>query len=82
MAWIDALFHRMVEVGASDLHMTSGLRPLFRQSGEMTPIDGAPVIGPDEMRQVLYEITPERNRAEFRRALELDPSHPRAAGKL
>ena len=56
MAWIDALFHRMVEVGASDLHMTSGLRPLFRQSGDMTPIDGAPVIGPEEMRQVVSEL--------------------------
>jgi len=72
MAWIDALFHRMVEVGASDLHLTSGLRPLFRQSGDMTPIDGAPVIGPDEMRQVLYEIAPERNRAEFEQTNDTD----------
>ncbi len=72
MAWIDSLFHRMVEVGASDLHMTSGLRPLFRLSGDMTPIDGAPVIGPEEMRGVLYEITPERNRAEFEESSDTD----------
>ncbi|MCC7012120.1 MAG: type IV pilus twitching motility protein PilT [Planctomycetes bacterium] len=65
MAWIDELFKRMVEAGASDLHMTSGMRPCFRQSGDITPVDGCPVISPEQMTQILYEIAPERNRSEF-----------------
>ena len=35
MAWIDALFQRMVQSGASDLHMTSNLVPMFRLHGDM-----------------------------------------------
>jgi twitching motility protein PilT len=72
MAWIDELFKRMVETGASDLHMTSGLRPILRQSGDITPIDGAPVLEPEQMRQVLYEITPEHNRREFEESNDTD----------
>ena len=65
MPWIDALFKRMVEVGASDLHMTSSNKPQLRLHGDMTPIEECAVIRPDQMRQILYEITPPHNRQEF-----------------
>jgi twitching motility protein PilT len=72
MAWIDELFKRMVEVGASDLHMTSGQRPCFRHSGDILGIDDCPAIAPEQMQQILYEITPERNRAEFEQTCDTD----------
>ncbi|MCC7170386.1 MAG: type IV pilus twitching motility protein PilT, partial [Planctomycetes bacterium] len=65
MAWIDSLFKRMVESGASDLHMSSTLRPMFRLHGDMEPVEGCPEITADQMRQILFEITPERNKAQF-----------------
>jgi twitching motility protein PilT len=72
MAWIDSLFQQMVAAGASDLHMTSGLRPYFRASGDVTPIDGCPELAAEQLRQVLYEITPERNRLEFEECSDTD----------
>jgi twitching motility protein PilT len=72
MAWIDELFRRMVECGASDLHMTSGLRPCFRLHGEIVPIETCPAITPEQMHQVLLEITPERYRAEFEQCNDSD----------
>lgn len=65
MAWIDALFNRMVEVGASDLHMTSGTKPQFRLHGDIVPINECAEIQPDQMKQILREISPEKNWTQF-----------------
>ena len=65
MAWIDALFKRMVELGASDLHMTAGKKPMWRMHGDMTGVDECAVIKTDQMRQILMEITPPANKQEF-----------------
>jgi twitching motility protein PilT len=65
MAWIDSLFRRMVEVGASDLHLSSMVKPSLRLHGDMLPIEECPELKPDQMRQVLFEITPKRNQEQF-----------------
>ncbi|MCP5023483.1 MAG: type IV pilus twitching motility protein PilT [bacterium] len=72
MAWIDSLFTRMVEVGASDLHMTSTLRPMFRLDGDMVPVEGCPAISAKQMKQVLMEITPDRQKKEFEFCFDTD----------
>ncbi|MEY2745839.1 MAG: Twitching mobility protein [Planctomycetota bacterium] len=65
MAWIDALFRRMVQLGASDLHMTSGVQPMFRLHGEMQPVEGCPVLTAEQMLPILFEVAPERAKAQF-----------------
>ena len=65
MARIDTFFKRMVEVEASDLHMTTGLTPYFRLHGDMVPITGAPPTTAEEMRELLFEIAPTRNQEQF-----------------
>ena len=65
MPWIDELFKKMVALGASDLHMTSGQEPKFRLHGDIVPVEGAKTIGKEEMQRVLYEITPTINKDEF-----------------
>lgn len=72
MAWIDALFNRMVEVGASDLHMTSGTRPQFRLHGDIVPINECAEIQPDQMRQILREISPDKNWQQFEEENDTD----------
>ena len=72
MAWIDALFNRMVEVGASDLHMTSGTRPQFRLHGDIVPINECAEILPDQMRQILREISPDKNWRQFEEENDTD----------
>jgi twitching motility protein PilT len=65
MAWIDELFMKMVESGASDLHLTSGQEPKFRLHGDIVRVEGCPPLSKDQLRQVLYEITPPENRQQF-----------------
>ncbi|HEY2433582.1 MAG TPA: type IV pilus twitching motility protein PilT [Vicinamibacterales bacterium] len=63
---IDQLFHAMVAVGASDLHLSVGSPPLVRKDGHMMPLDPkvAPLSG-EQVVQLLAPIMPERNRKEF-----------------
>ncbi|MFT4649532.1 MAG: twitching motility protein PilT [Glaciecola sp.] len=72
MAWIDSLFSRMVEVGASDLHMTSNLQPMFRLHGDMVPVEGCPEISDKQMLQVLMEITPPKNKSQYELCSDTD----------
>ncbi len=64
-AKIDEMLRAMKGMGASDLHMSCTMPPLVRKDGEMKPIPGFPVLTPDSMLQLLYEICPEKNRKEF-----------------
>jgi len=59
------LFHAMVEHGCSDLHVSAGSPPLFRKDGQMVDLGGRETLEPERTRRVLFEITPDRNRAEF-----------------
>ncbi len=72
MAWIDALFQRMVQSGASDLHMTSTLSPMFRLHGDIIPVEDCPPIAPEQMMQILLEITPDHNRVEYDKTHDTD----------
>jgi twitching motility protein PilT len=72
MAWIDTLFHRMVQTGASDLHMTSTLVPMFRVDGEMQAVEGCPPITAEQMLNILFEVTPEENKREYQKVFDTD----------
>jgi twitching motility protein PilT len=58
MAKIDAYFNLMFDQKASDVHLSSGNPPLLRINGELHKVD-APPLESDELRTMLYEITPE-----------------------
>lgn len=58
MAQIDAFFKLMHEVGASDLHLSSGNQPLVRLRGKLERIRFK-VLENGELKRMLYEIAPE-----------------------
>ncbi len=58
MAKIDAFFKLMLDQGASDLHLVSGQQPVLRIRGDMERVQYN-VLDNDELRGMLYEITPE-----------------------
>jgi twitching motility protein PilT len=63
---IDALFHAMVKVGASDLHLSVGSSPLVRKDGHMDKLDPAAApLTPQDLVHLLGPIMPEKNRKEF-----------------
>ena len=58
MAKIDAFFKLMHEQDASDLHLVAGQPPLLRIHGDMERVKYK-VLDDDDLRKMLYEITPE-----------------------
>jgi twitching motility protein PilT len=72
MAEIDAMFNQMVELGVSDLHLTSDNIPLFRLSGDMVPVEGAGPISPGAMEGLLMEIMPPANQQQFNETNDTD----------
>jgi twitching motility protein PilT len=65
MAWIDQLFHKMVEAGASDLHLSSNATPKFRLHGDIVDVPELEAIEPLQMAKYLAEIAPEDNAEQF-----------------
>ena len=62
---INRLFRIMVDMGASDLHLTTGEPPRVRASGDMIPIEGESAISEEKLRAMLLDIAPVRNKEEF-----------------
>ena len=71
-AWIDNLFKAMAAKGAADLHITSEHQPMIRDSGDLVPLEGAPVLNSEQAKRILLEIAPERNVAEFEERWDTD----------
>ncbi|MBX3130257.1 MAG: type IV pilus twitching motility protein PilT [Polyangiaceae bacterium] len=72
---IDSLLRDMVRLGASDLHLSTGVEPMLRLSGSMTTLEGYGKQSAEALRALLYEILPERNRPEFERDWDTDFAH-------
>lgn len=72
-AKMDALFNKMAELGASDLHLSVSMPPMLRKDGKMRPMDeGAAPMTPEAMRSLLTSIMPARNQEEFARRSDSD----------
>jgi twitching motility protein PilT len=73
---LNELLVEMVQMGASDLHLSSGLPPCVRIDGHLRPMEGYEALNPSELRRMVYAILTQRQREKFEENLELDTSHP------
>ena len=71
MAKIDAFFKLMNEQGASDLHLMAGQPPALRIRGDIERIKYK-VLDSDDLRGMLYEITPEHKIKVFEESGDVD----------
>ena len=71
MAEIDHLFRDLVQRRASDLHLSSGRKPVIRVNGDMMPLEG-PVRNEGDILKLVREIMPERVRREFEETHDSD----------
>ncbi len=74
MAELDAFFQMMHEMGASDLHLSSGSQPLLRLHGALQRIKYK-VLEHEELKRMLYEITPEKKIKAFEETGDVDFAH-------
>ncbi len=61
----------MVDQNASDLHVTVGVPPQFRISGRMVKVK-TDALGPQDTKELAYQVLTDSQKAEFERNLELD----------
>jgi twitching motility protein PilT len=62
----------VLELNASDLHLTAGARPTIRLNGSLSPLEDRPILTPPVLQQMMYEILTQRQRERFEEELELD----------
>ncbi|GAA2141979.1 type IV pilus twitching motility protein PilT [Nocardioides koreensis] len=79
---LDELLIQVLQVGGSDLHLTSNAPPTVRVRGEMEFLPGYPQLTAEQLRKVMYAVMTERQRKVFEEELELDfaysvPGHAR-----
>jgi twitching motility protein PilT len=69
---IQKLLLLMLEMGASDLHLSTGSPPHVRVHGNMQTLPGERPLEAGPLLDRLYEVTPARNREEFERRNDTD----------
>ncbi len=67
-----AVLTRMVEVRASDVHLTPGFPPALRVRGRISPMEGYPPLSPQETREIVYSILNDSQRKRFENDQQLD----------
>ena len=67
-----AVLNRMVEVRASDVHLSPGFAPAVRVRGKITPLDDYPALTPQDTREIVYSILNDSQRKQFENNLQLD----------
>ena len=63
---------RMVQLRASDVHLTPGFQPAIRVRGRITPLEEYPPLTPQQTRDVVYAILNNDQRKRFENEQQLD----------
>lgn len=53
---------KTVEMNASDLHLTVGAPPTLRVKGDLLPLSGMDILGPDQIEQLVFELVSEEQK--------------------
>jgi twitching motility protein PilT len=69
---LDAMLERVVAEGASDLHLSAGHKPFWRIDGEMAAMEDLPVLGENEVWELLEPIMEKRHKDEFQETNDTD----------
>ncbi len=73
--YIDDLLNVMLKRRASDVHLSSDNPPMFRIDGEMIPLTDYDILTPEALRDIIFSITPERNRKQWDEIKDTDFAH-------
>jgi twitching motility protein PilT len=62
----------VIDRRASDLHITAGAPPTVRVRGRLVPMEGFPVLTPNDTREIVYSILSEGQRQRFENNWQID----------
>ena len=68
---LQVLLHQMVQMGGTDLHITTQSPPIVRVHGKLTRLDFPPLT-PAETKQLVYSVCTDAQKKRFEETLELD----------
>src|SRR3954469_18468400 len=68
---LSELLKKMIELGGSDLHITTNSPPQVRVHGHLRPLD-YPEMTPAETKQLAYSVLTDAQKHRFEETLELD----------
>jgi twitching motility protein PilT len=72
---VQALLAVMLDMEASDLHITSGAPPVVRVHGDLKRLENYPTLTPEALRTMVFAILTQKQREKFEQELELDTSY-------
>ena len=62
---LDELFRLLHAMDGSDLHLNAKARPIIRLHGNLKTLDEYEILSADRLHELIWAITPERNRDEW-----------------
>jgi twitching motility protein PilT len=68
---LSELLRKMIEMGGSDLHITTNSAPMVRVHGTLRPLD-YPELTPAKTKQLAYSVLTDAQKHRFEETLELD----------
>lgn len=68
---IRELLMAAIDRNASDLHLTSGMPPILRIDGELSPLDYA-TLSAEELRRLIFSVMTESQKIQFEEEKEMD----------
>ena len=71
---IRELLQKVIELGASDLHVVVGAPPMIRLNGELEPLPGYPKLSAEDTQEIIYTVMNEEQVATFESERECDLS--------
>ena len=72
MPKIDQYLEFLVESGASDFHLSSGSKPVFRLDGDIRSAQDTEEMTSDMVVSLIEEIMPDRNKEEFQKCFDTE----------
>lgn len=71
---IKEMLTKVIQEGASDLHIAVGIPPMIRLHGDLEPLPPYPPLKPEEAQELIYTVMNEEQVAEFETEKECDMS--------
>lgn len=69
---IGELLEKVIEYGASDLHLTVGAPPTLRVDGSLSPLPGSAPLTAERVGELVYALLSEEQKVLFEKSMELD----------